>query len=212
MVAGCGAARKPAYSSMRTCSENGCGEPHDARGYCSRHYAAWRRGNDPDYVAAQRAWKKSDAGKASASRYHRERYRDDPEFRRGKRLQATARRGKPGFRAKRRERYRNDAEHREKVKRRVARRKAAGGRGLRRRADMEARYAAQEGRCGICGGPLPEDAMSPETHVDHIVPVADGGTGHELNLQLVHRRCNQEKWAHGPEQPHLFARAERETQ
>ena len=29
---------------MKTCKENGCGKPVQARGWCSRHYARWRNG------------------------------------------------------------------------------------------------------------------------------------------------------------------------
>ena len=34
----------------RTCSFQGCGKPHAARGWCSTHYARWSKHGDPNYV------------------------------------------------------------------------------------------------------------------------------------------------------------------
>lgn len=44
--------------------------------------------------------------------------------------------------------------------------------------------------CSICG--LPEKLNDP-LQVDHIVPVAQGGTNDESNLQVVHRSYNAAK-------------------
>lgn len=33
---------------MQTCSVEGCGRPHDARGFCSAHYGRWKRYGDPE--------------------------------------------------------------------------------------------------------------------------------------------------------------------
>ena len=32
---------------MRTCSIEGCGKPHDGRGFCKEHYQQWYRYGDP---------------------------------------------------------------------------------------------------------------------------------------------------------------------
>lgn len=81
-------------SAPRTCSVDGCREPHDARGYCRAHYDEvrwWALGRreqdiprlrdryaDPEYRARQNA---SD----------RERWRTDPEFRARRRRQMRER-------------------------------------------------------------------------------------------------------------------------
>jgi hypothetical protein len=47
------------------------------------------------------------------------------------------------------------------------------------------------GICQLCGEPIPSGDM----HVDHIRPVALGGTDHVSNLQASHSRCNLRKGA-----------------
>lgn len=50
-------------------------------------------------------------------------------------------------------------------------------------------YAAQGGDCALCGGAMEyEDA-----NIDHIIPVALGGTNRFNNLQLAHSLCNRRR-------------------
>lgn len=48
------------------------------------------------------------------------------------------------------------------------------------------------GMCGICGQPILPDQ---QTTIDHILPIAAGGTNALDNLQLAHSRCNLLKGA-----------------
>ena len=54
----------------------------------------------------------------------------------------------------------------------------------------ESREAEMDSRDGR-GGPLPSDRS--EIHVDHVTPVAAGGTGEVENLQAACRGCNLAK-------------------
>jgi len=72
------------------------------------------------------------------------------------------------------------------------------GRGKRKRT-RAILYNLQEGICAICGDFMhidTEDAQRDLENfatIDHIIRQRDGG-GDELdNLQLVHKRCNQER-------------------
>lgn len=49
-------------------------------------------------------------------------------------------------------------------------------------------FVEQHGGCPACG----KDLEAPWS-VDHLLPVAQGGTNEEHNLILLHRACNQEK-------------------
>jgi 5-methylcytosine-specific restriction endonuclease McrA len=53
-------------------------------------------------------------------------------------------------------------------------------------------------RCYLCGQYLPElraRSYGDLVHLDHIVPLAEGGTHTRLNVTLVHAKCNQKKHA-----------------
>lgn len=53
-------------------------------------------------------------------------------------------------------------------------------------------------RCGICGGRVSPDRSHPDPlapSIDHVVPLARGGTNDLSNLQLAHLRCNLRKRA-----------------
>jgi 5-methylcytosine-specific restriction endonuclease McrA len=47
------------------------------------------------------------------------------------------------------------------------------------------------GMCGICG----EFVAVEDQSLDHVVPLARGGTHEPTNVQLAHRRCNSRKGA-----------------
>lgn len=58
-----------------------------------------------------------------------------------------------------------------------------------RRAIRANLFAAQGGYCALCG-----DEMEYESaQIDHIIPVALGGTNRFNNLQLAHGPCNMRR-------------------
>lgn len=59
--------------------------------------------------------------------------------------------------------------------------------------------------CPLCKTRLPEDAA--DIHVDHVVPVARGGTSDLENLQAVCAACNMRKGAAGNPPPRDFLTA-----
>lgn len=54
-------------------------------------------------------------------------------------------------------------------------------------------YRLQRGRCACCGEPLGD-----KYHMDHIMPLALGGTNTDDNIQLLRQRCNNQKHAKHP--------------
>lgn len=58
-----------------------------------------------------------------------------------------------------------------------------------RAAYLDVLYKRQQGRCIACRRTMPKDVF----HIDHIVPVAEGGTNEVRNLQLLCPRCNTRK-------------------
>lgn len=54
-------------------------------------------------------------------------------------------------------------------------------------------YALQKGKCACCGQPLGDDF-----HLDHIMPLALGGTNTDDNVQLLRKLCNLQKHAKHP--------------
>ncbi len=51
-------------------------------------------------------------------------------------------------------------------------------------------------KCAICGKNMPKSDRT----VDHVIPLAKGGTGHIGNLQIVHLSCNCSKHCKTPDQ------------
>lgn len=66
---------------------------------------------------------------------------------------------------------------------------------------------AQGWKCKYCGHDISGKEAS---HLDHIVPVAKGGTSDRDNLQLLCRRCNIRKSAHQPDEE-LYAYMDRKV-
>jgi len=83
-------------------------------------------------------------------------------------------------------------------RKRRARAKEAGG--THTASDLAAIFEAQGGRCAYCRADLGEV----EKHVDHVMPLALGGSNGPENLQYLCRPCNQSK---GAKHPVVFARS-----
>ena len=54
-------------------------------------------------------------------------------------------------------------------------------------------FKAQKGKCACCGLPLGDDY-----HLDHIMPLALGGTNTDDNIQLLRQQCNNQKSSKHP--------------
>lgn len=54
-------------------------------------------------------------------------------------------------------------------------------------------FKLQRGKCACCGLPLGDDY-----HLDHIMPIALGGTNTDDNIQLLRSTCNHKKHAKHP--------------
>jgi len=87
---------------------------------------------------------------------------------------------------------RNPEKYRTVERRRRARMRGSGG--DHTAADLAAIFKAQGGRCAYCRVNLMQTAK----HVDHIVPLARGGSNGRTNLQYLCRRCNQSKNGRDP--------------
>ena len=75
-------------------------------------------------------------------------------------------------------------------KRRAAQRKNGGSlsRGI-----TEKLYKLQRGMCACCGEPLGDDY-----NIDHIIPLALGGSNSDVNVQLLKAKCNRKKSSKHP--------------
>lgn len=60
------------------------------------------------------------------------------------------------------------------------------------RADLEALYAEQNGRCAYCGVSIYWE-VERDIHVDHVMPLSRGGSNRPDNLALVCQDCNLSK-------------------
>ena len=74
---------------------------------------------------------------------------------------------------------------------RRARKRSNGGRLSPDIADRL--FKLQRGKCACCGNPLGNDY-----HLDHIMPLALGGTNTDGNMQLLTAKCNLQKNAKHP--------------
>lgn len=74
---------------------------------------------------------------------------------------------------------------------RRALKKAVGGKLSKGLADKLLKL--QKGKCACCGEPLGDDY-----HLDHIMPLALGGSNTDDNMQLLRQRCNLQKHSKHP--------------
>ena len=203
-----------------------CGEPRESKKSprcptCRARYHSrndtermrlWAANNPEKMRAHRRKWEKANPEKMREK--HRRRHaKEDPDR---QREQERVRWSDPIKRARRQEVFRewrkcnppdpakraeiakrwrqnHPEECREKARARRARKRAAFVANVTR-ADINRLMKLQRGRCPYCRCSI-RDAY----HVDHIVPLAGGGTHEPANVQLTCAPCNSAKGAKAPE-------------
>jgi 5-methylcytosine-specific restriction endonuclease McrA len=91
--------------------------------------------------------------------------------------------------------YRRDKSVERKAHAHTRRARKRGAGGSYTRQDVVALYAAQNGLCHCCGVDLRNGYQ-----VDHIFPIALGGTNDKTNIQLLCPPCNRRKGAKPPDE------------
>lgn len=76
------------------------------------------------------------------------------------------------------------------AKRRAAK---AGSKGRHSAEDAESLYALQKGKCAAC-----KERLGGKYHVDHVIPLAAGGSNGRENIQILCPSCNISKKATDP--------------
>lgn len=90
---------------------------------------------------------------------------------------------------------------RKKTYARNRRARKRGNGGSHTQSDINEIFANQMGRCAYCKKRLGK--VTSDRHVDHIIPLVEGGTNDRRNLQILCQSCNLEK---GRRDPLLHAR------
>lgn len=164
---------------FRTCARCGAGKVLQAQGTNSRAFCSACRAEAR--LARQRRYRESHRPQLQivGREYQRKRRQRDDEYveRERQRIRALA-----GSEHLRRIRKRSYDKHAETLR---ARRRQ------RRLIRREAIYDRDRGLCHLCGLPVPWS----EYEVDHVVPVARGGSHEMSNLAATHRGCNRHKSA-----------------
>lgn len=179
---------------MRTCKKCGCSFSGDRCRPCANSSSRQFRLNNPEKArASSAAWRKNNPEAMLAAR---KRWSDaNPEK---LKLYAATRAEKHGDKqlAKVKAWAKENPEKYRKATiisnhNRRAKQKAAGGKLSR---DLSSNlFQLQKGKCACCGKPL-----GANYHMDHIMPIALGGTNTDDNIQLLTRLCNIRKNAQHP--------------
>lgn len=129
----------------------------------------WHRDNQQKVVKNVACWRKANPGK---HRRHNQRY----YVRHQAKINAYHRQ------------YREQNPEKEKAKSQRRRAREQNAAGVHTAADIRECYMEQAGRCAYCGMPVYDDY-----HVDHIIPLARGGTNWPENICIACPNCNLEK-------------------
>lgn len=194
-------------TAIVTCAVAGCGQARRKRGWCDRHYQAWRRNGDP--VGAKHGW----AAKGGICLVC-----GSPELMAGSRRYCSRACSQTATRARN-----AGMAVREYLARRAdvtcngcgdsirvvatSRGTVIGGqafewceecRAQRQKHGISAKMLARRDGtdCGICDEPIDMSLRAPDPlspSIDRIIARVRGGSDDPENLQLAHRRCNQSK-------------------
>lgn len=209
------------YFTGKPCKHGHLCKRQVASGSCydclKRHSKNWRAAN-PDKVL--RSWKKWRVANSETVKKWKAASASRPEVRERRKVyqatwyQTNKERDRPArlalYAAKRESRIAyskawveaNPERSREHFRMGMARRRARkrGAGGTHTAADLADIFRAQGGRCAYCRA----DLNKIKKHVDHIVPLARGGSNRRSNLQYLCQPCNQKKnW----KDPNEFARS-----
>lgn len=183
------AAGLPRYFTGKPCKHGHVAERYTSYGGCvpcAFGFAYSYRERDPEWWASYMAkWREENPGKP------REYYWNEPEKYR-KRSRQNYHENKPRHRANNRRYKRENPEANvaREQRRRARERNAPGDHTA---DDVKRIYRQQRGRCLNCRASLKDGY-----HVDHIVPLARGGSNWPGNLQLLCPPCNIAKGAKDP--------------
>lgn len=178
---------------------------------CGSAYVVERRTIDPERERAKHARQRARIDRATLARWHWEWIKANPERARAIAARHHAKNG-DARRALSRRWYAANAERAREAGRawkaahpderadQDALRRARKRNALVAPVSRRAIYERDGGRCGICGKPVPYERM----HLDHIIPLARGGTHEPRNVQTTHQRCNNRKYVTGPGQLRLL--------
>jgi len=176
--------RCPKCESSKPVSEFGVSKqrPDGLRGWCKACHNASERAR----------WSRlSDEAKASTLARHKRWRKQHPELMRQYVRDHQKRNPEKTFANYIRWRSNNKKTVRAWARASAARRKGAAGKYTK--ADIALLMRAQRGRCAYCGTHIKK-----KFHVDHIQPIALGGSNDRRNLQLTCAKCNCSKKAQDP--------------
>jgi hypothetical protein len=200
----------------RSCSIEGCRKPSQARGWCTTHWARWRRTGDPEYLRPRYSActidgcerpPRSATAKLCEAHYYRLRRTGSTEL-----IPATG----PlvaGYCARCGEAFvltaRSAAANGARYCSYVCKGRDDSGNYARRqrralnRERVEIRTLAERDgwRCHICRGKVTRKNWS----VDHLVPLISGGDHLYSNVALAHANCNKKRGWRGQAQLRLAA-------
>lgn len=203
---------------MSACVIEGCESPQGrARGWCVRHYSIWHRLGDPEAPTRPYAPQVGDCMVSDCAARPKARglcLRHYKLFRRhgtptprlrgavvdGKRICSRCKRDLPV--AELRTSWCNDCWGEDNRRRQHERRMlSAAPSGVSERFTRQDVLIRDGYMCGLCIEPIDPDLPYPHPRsasLDHIIPLARGGSHSMSNAQAAHLDCNRRKWAHVP--------------
>lgn len=192
--------------SARKLSKDGLA--HKCKACASVEQKAWRAANPQRTLEAGRAWRKANPDKAKASlKAHKEAYPEKHALyqkryreKNPKKVVAATRKwqiANPERVAAKRKEWceANPDKVNQQVRTRRARKmQVAGSHTI---ADVRSIFDSQRGLCASCEKKLFKSGEK-KFHIDHIKPLARGGSDDKYNLQCLCPDCNQRKHAKDP--------------
>jgi len=172
------AKRQVIARSCTDCDRENCRKQYVERAEWRRQRSReWAAQNPAAHHARARKWKLENPSRV---RQHSEKSRSRPENK-----------AKALIRVRKWQIENPEKVHANKVNNRAKRARAPG---KFRASDLRAIFKAQRGRCAYCKALLAKDTR----HLDHIIPLAAGGTNWPSNLQFTCEHCNVSKNARDP--------------